>query len=456
MLKNLRSVLSGDDIKLFEDTAVTELDAGRSDSAQEPIEKLTKFMPRNRDAALALIRIVQRGGLRIEHGLDIFEKVFQVYRDDPEIAAKMGSTTDSVRDLDELNAAPSDSALFEELADVLEKLAEKETGGRNQVVLLEALATTTRMMGRQRDRVCERSYRRLVELDPGTSYQHYNLGLFFKTRGLFREGVQANQASARLREEPSEACEWNLGICATGAREGAAALEVWQRMGQKIRMGRFGLPEGGYPQSKVKLAERPLAERDADNDDPGLEETIWIERLSPCHGIVRSVLYQSLGVDYGDVVLFDGAPITYHRYGDTKVPVFPHLATLIRSGYRLYDFAGTQDARGQLANASEALAEDAVIYTHTEQFVLLCNACWRAEGTDHAVHEDRDEHVVVGRNAAPPGIDPATLLRQLDSAMADRAPCCVYAPTLCKAAGFADRADMEQRRFDMIVSARKR
>ena len=221
-------------------------------------------------------------------------------------------------------------------------------------------------------------------------------------------------------------------------------------------MGRFGLPEGGYPQCKVKLAQRPLAERGAHSDDPGLEETIWIERLSPCHGIVRSVLYQSLGVDYGDVVLFDGAPITYHRYGDTKVPVFPHLTTLIRSGYRLYDFAGTQDSRGQLADASEALAEDAVIYTHTEQFVLLCNTCWRAEGHDHAVHEDRDEHVVVGRIAAPPGIEPATLLRQLDSALADRPPCRVYVPTLCRAAGFADRAEMEQRRFDMIVSARTR
>ena len=83
-------------------------------------------------------------------------------------------------------------------------------------------------------------------------------------------------------------------------------------------MGRFGLPEGLYPQCKVKLAERPLAERTADVDNPGSEETIWIERLSPCHGIIRSVLYYDLGVDYGDIILIDGAPITYHTYGDTK------------------------------------------------------------------------------------------------------------------------------------------
>ncbi|MFX4790264.1 hypothetical protein ABTB87_23585, partial [Acinetobacter baumannii] len=67
-------------------------------------------------------------------------------------------------------------------------------------------------------------------------------------------------------------------------------MDVWKRMGQKIEPGRFGLPEGGYPACKVKLAERPLAERAADSDDPGQEETVWIERLSPCHGIIRSVL----------------------------------------------------------------------------------------------------------------------------------------------------------------------
>jgi hypothetical protein len=90
-------------------------------------------------------------------------------------------------------------------------------------------------------------------------------------------------------------------------------------LGQHIEMGRFGLPEGSYGQVKVRLAEHPLAERKAGENDPGLEETIWIERLSPCHGIVRSALFQDLGVDYGDVVLFDGAPVTHHKYGEDHV-----------------------------------------------------------------------------------------------------------------------------------------
>jgi hypothetical protein len=32
-----------------------------------------------------------------------------------------------------------------------------------------------------------------AELNPGNSAYHYNLGLFFKTRGKFEEGIKSNQ-----------------------------------------------------------------------------------------------------------------------------------------------------------------------------------------------------------------------------------------------------------------------
>lgn len=214
--------------------------------------------------------------------------------------------------------------------------------------------------------------------------------------------------------------------------------------------GEFALPEGGYPQCKVRLAERPLAERDAEQDDPGLEETIWIERLSPCHGIIRSVLYQQLGVDYGDVVLIDGAPITYHKYGEQQVPVFPHLATLVRNHYQFFDFAGTQDGDDRIASATEDLTRDSVVYSHTENYTVLCAACWRDESVDHEHGQTEEKHVVRGRIAAPPDLAPSELLHQLDAAMAARPPCRIYVPDLCEAAGLADRAAIERRRFEML------
>ena len=315
---------------------------------------------------------------------------------------------------------------------------------------MDGLATAARMVARQRDEVAETSYKRLVEIDADYAAYHYNLGLFFKTRGRFREGMLANQKAASLVDEPVDSYEWNMGICATGAGEAEIALEIWKRMGQKIEMGRFDLPEGGYPQCKVRLAERPLAERTSEADDPGLEETIWIERLSPCHGIVRSVLYQDLGVDYGDVVLIDGAPITYHTYGDQEYPVFPHLATLVRQKFRFFDFAGTQDESGRIADTSRDLDEDAIVYSHTENFQILCSSCWRDPNVDHEHHEEEEKHVVKGRIAVPNNVEVDIFLDQLDTAIKTRDPCRIYSPDLCEAAGQSDRAVFERRRFEML------
>jgi hypothetical protein len=261
----------------------------------------------------------------------------------------------------------------------------------------------------------------------------------------------ANQRAEALSNERSDACEWNLGICATGARESAVALEIWKRIGQKIKMGRFGLPDGSYPQCKVTLAQRPLPERTAAEDDPGLEETIWIERLSPCHGIIRSVLYQDIGVDYGDVILFDGAPITYHTYDGEKIPVFPHMATLVRSGYRRFDFAGTQEQAKQIASITEDFADDTIVYSHSENYRVLCASCWRNPDLEHSHEETVEKHVVTGRIAAPPALEPHELLRQLDDAVEKREPCRLYIPDLCEAAGFTERAAFERRRFTMIT-----
>lgn len=263
----------------------------------------------------------------------------------------------------------------------------------------------------------------------------------------------ANRRARELSANAVESYEWNFGICATGAGAGEAALEVWKRMGQKLEMGRFGLPEGRYQSCKVRLAENPLAERTAEFDEPGVEETVWIERLSPCHGIIRSVLYQSLGVDYGDVVLFDGAPITYHKYGDENVAVFPHLATLRRQKYKFFDFMGTQSAGRQIADLTKKLRSDSVIYSHSESYETLCMDCWRDANTDHA-HTQREElNVVRGRIAVGPDQDEGVLLDEIDAVIPIDNSCRIFSPALCEAAGRHDRAKFERRRFDQLASS---
>jgi hypothetical protein len=452
MFKQLKNALSVERIKSIDRQVIDASRAGDDDKAWQFLRPLLRAQRHQPNAADCLVSIVSRDLLPIDRALEVLAAVYESNSKNESLLAAIGSALNKARDIDQLNAGPPDHPLFLEVVDRLTDIADKVHGQDVEVAVLDGLAGAARIVGHQRNDVAERAYRRLVALGPEDSWNHYNLGLFYKTRGRFREGMLANQAGAKLLDKPEESYEWNLGICATGAGEGALALDVWLRMGQKIKMGRFDLPDGGYPQCKVKSAERPLAERTAETDDAGLEETIWIQRLSPCHGIVRSVLFQNLGVDFGDVVLFDGAPITYHTYDDEKIPVFPHLATLVRRQFQLFDFAGTQDAKGRIADVSNEMEEDSIVYSHSENYRTLCASCWRDPDLDHADHSSEQMHVVRGRIAAPAHVDPLYVLQQIDAGMAERKPCRIYSADLCLAAGLKDRAAIEKRRFDMLMA----
>jgi tetratricopeptide (TPR) repeat protein len=445
------AVLSFDEIDVLVRDAIAEGKAGRKQTAWQIVQPLRKAQARQPGAAMALLWIIDERSLERQAAAEILSEIERSHNQDIQILSALGGCLERARDIDDLNAPPPDDPVFRNVVERLDALVTTHEGRPEQETILRGLATSARMLARQHDTIAERSHRKLTEIDPRKSEYHYNLGLFYKTRGRFEEGVTANQIAVSLADGINEGCEWNLGICATGAGNAAVALDVWKRMGQNLEIGRFGLPEGLYRPCKVRLAQRPLAERTADLDDPGEEETVWIERLSPCHGIIRSVLYANLGVDYGDVILMDGAPITHHTYGEEQVAVFPHLATLLRRNYQIFDFAGTQDEAQRLVGLSEDLAEDAVVYSHSEKVTMLCANCWRDPDIDHTHHERMEKHVVVGRIAAPPDIAPARLLELIDKGIEKRGQCRLYAPDLCVAAGLTARERIDRRRFALLT-----
>lgn len=445
------AVLTSDEIDAIARDVVAEGQAGRKQAAWQKIQPIRKAQRHQTEAAMTLLWIVDEQSLAREEATDVLSEIADAHDDNIDILSALGLCLEAVRDIDNLNAPPPEHPIFQSMVAKLDRLAKLHEGRPEQEQILCGLATSARMMARQMDAIAENSLRKLTEIDPRNSAYQYNLGLFYKTRGRFAEGVAAGRAAVSLQQEVIDSTEWNLGICATGARDTETALDVWKQMGEKIELGRFGLPEGGYPACKVRLAQRPLAERTADSDDPGEEETVWIERLSPCHGIIRSVLYGNLGVDYGDVVLIDGAPITHHTYGEQQVPVFPHLATLLRRNYQFFVFAGTQETARQLVDLSGELDGDAVIYSHTESLKIMCANCWRNPDLDHADHEKMEKHVVTGRIAAPPDIAPARLLDLIDRGIEKRGTCQLYAPDLCAAAGQLAREQIDRRRFILLT-----
>jgi hypothetical protein len=451
MTAKLARILTDEELKSSVEAGLEAARAGDNGAVEAAIAPLLKAKAVQRDAAKGLIAVLGEADLPRDKVLEIFAGILEDHSDDIQIVSLIGDSLEAACEIQFLNRPPPDHDMFQTIIATLSQAAASSRGAEAETGILCGLGNAARLTARQNDHIAEAAYARLLELDASKSSRHYSQGLFYKTRGRFHEGMLANIRAAELLEgSPDQAVQWNLGICATGAGDAELALKVWQRMGMSLKMGRFDLPEGRFAQCKVRLAERPLAERSANDDDPGLEETIWIERLSPCHGVVRSVLYQQLGVDYGDVVLIDGAPITYQKYGDKEIPIFPHLATLKRCHYQFHDFAGTQDQSRAIANLSKSLPNDAIVYSHSESVVTLCANCWEDRDRDHSVHSSMEKHVVVGRIAASQTIEASDLLMFLDAAVARSTSCHIYSPSLCRAAGEAKRGDVEERRFAMI------
>lgn len=409
------------------------------------------------EVARALSDLTWEGSFDIEAGLAAARALVSVHPTDIEVMSDLGRAFGRLHDVRYLNAAPPDDPALRKIAKALQRLIDSgaATNEAETFSLHSALGNAARILGRSWDTVAEPCKQRAIELRGARWQDLYGLGLFYKTRGRFAEGQDANQRAFDSGGADDESVQWNLGICATGAGDADTALRIWKGLGNKLELGRFGLPEGSYAAVKVCLAERPLAERMPDSgfDDPGLEETVWVERLSPCHGVVRSALFQELGVDWGDVVLFDGAPITYHEYEEREVAVFPHLTTLRRPGHQIWSFGGTQEHAEQIGDLSQHLPDEAVLYVHTEQYQVLCRSCWEAGRVNNAEHQEDEHHVVTGKLCASPDANPKELLALLDKLAAGAGKVQLLVPELAREAGLAARADVEARRLAMITDS---
>ena len=446
--------LSDSQIEQVKDAIKFALDEDNYDDVNDYMNLLIDRLPEQVAVAQAIIEIVEEQLFIVDDNCELLDDVFSEYQDDAHMVCQIGHALEFARNIDDLNEAPSEHPIFKQVIDELMLILDK-VEPENERHVLNAFTSAMRMMGRQYDKQLQVYHQRLIALEPNNADNHYNYGLFCKTRGLFEQGMLANQKALELRGERDDATEWNLGICATGmgGETGAqVALDIWLKREQKIAIGRFDLPDGRYPSTKVKLATHPLAERHADNDYPGQQETIWIERLSPCHGIVRSVLYYDLGVDYGDVILHDGAPITYHKYGDDSIPVFPHLATIKHMNYQFYDFAAIQNEKGQVNQLDKDFDDEAVIYVHTENVNIICSTCFNDAQLDREVKPASDNvQVVTGRIAAPPDMSAQSLLVQVTQALVN-SECELYSPSLCEAAEDSDKAFEHQQKYDLLLS----
>jgi hypothetical protein len=193
------AVLSSDEIDALVDDIIAEGRAGRKQTAWQKAQPLRRAQPRQSDAAMALLRVVHEQSFQREIAIDVLSEIAESHEKDFEILSRLGLCLEAARDIDDLNARPPNHPVFHTMVERLETLAKVHEGQPEQEPILRGLATSARMLSRQRDTIAESSYRKLTEISPQNSAHHYNLGLFYKPRGRFAEGATAPRERGRLR-----------------------------------------------------------------------------------------------------------------------------------------------------------------------------------------------------------------------------------------------------------------
>ena len=286
-----------------------------------------------------LEEVVTRGEAGERDGaLEVAAQVLSDHGGDPRALVGLArAMVMSLLDIDDLNRSPPEEPIFEKLATLLRRQTTGTTTGttgtlddRVAMAVRVELANLARFLGRKWDPVVEECHAWRLSRTPDDWEAHYDFGLFCKTRGRFAEGQRANQRAAELGGADDEAVRWNLGICATGAKDAATALG--RNTGAEHRARPLDRPR--WHRCEVLLSERPIAERSADHDDPGAQRRSGLA-AQPFRRRAQPPYHDVIGVEFGDVILFRLARRSRTIGRRPNRAVFPALATSRRSDIKV-------------------------------------------------------------------------------------------------------------------------
>ncbi|MEM7435712.1 MAG: hypothetical protein AAF436_11215 [Myxococcota bacterium] len=375
----------------------TDPDEARElESAFGTIRTRQSQLREDRRLAELALEVVRSLGNASEHQ-SVLRTVAESWTGDPDItlavatllveqSARRGMDEPIVRD--ETPAAWAARALEATLAGLDAQSANDPVIAGN---LHATLANALRLCGPGRDADARQASERAIELDDSRASWWSDAGLLHKWRGRFREGMGAIEA-ARERGAPTKPTLWNLAICATGCGEGEVATLAWRDLSLPATSDpstQMPVVEG-LPPMMVRVLSRPSPTDGTSEFREGVGfELVWVAPLSPCHGVVQSPTFRDAPIDYGDLVLWDGAPVAQHVLADDEtVPVFPLLEILHRGDERRWPFVAIERKEGALERLRTTLPEGARLFVQQERTVEHCASC--EAGVPHE-HQDAPE-----------------------------------------------------------------
>jgi hypothetical protein len=293
-----------------------------------------------------------------------------------------------------------------------------------------SLGNALRLAGPRYDQRAEAAYRAALAIDDRGSWR-FNLGLLYKHRGRWSEGVALYRELAE--EDSSEPVMWNLAICATAARMGEVAVEAWRTLKFDARLGEDGLPfVPKLGAVKVRLTSGDLRNPYGPRD----HEHVWVAPRSPCHGTVQNATMYEVDVDAGDVIVWDGAPIGWVDAEET-IPRFAILEKLSTGDLRTFRFRARLGKNTKtMKELSRELPGEMVLYSFGEQVRHVCRSCISKPGSAHTKdHETVRDTVVAGKLVIEASRSPEDAFDRVARLTADTPGLVIALPDLAKAAG---------------------
>lgn len=428
------------------------LDAGDLDAAWAALEPHRAELERDRELARVWLELLaatpERRGLA-----DEARAVLARWPDDPPIVIAACAALNALaerRPLDEPPLADGGPARIaaEAALRCIEKLdARAASDPAVAGYLWINRANALRMLGRSEDLAARAAFDRAVAIAPDRGGFWLDLALLHKWRGRFQEAFDAT-LKARARMGETRAVQFNLAICATALGQGDVAAGAWRKLGIPAEVNaKSGMPVvEGLPPVQVRVpAKGPGADLGTTIPDRAATfEILWVLPLSPVHGVVQTPTFRETPVDYGDVILWDAAPIAIGEHEGEKVPRFALLEILRRGDERRFRFVGLEQRAGDVDRLAEALPEGCVVVVHTERVEHVCPRCASGDALKKHEHLPPEEHrVTYGKIVVPASVDLGAFRDALEAATRKDGRVVLAVPALYEALGDTRRAGQE-------------
>lgn len=308
-------------------------------------------------------------------------------------------------------------------------------------------ANAYRLAGPAYDAQAVAAFERALASARDDGHLWFDFALLHKWRGRFQAGYDCNlRAQARLGD--TRPVLWNLGICATAIGDGNVAGLCWKKLGFTPELH----PKSGHafvdglPPMQLRVLSKgsgygfggPIPEQAV-----GFE-VVWVQPLSPCHGVVISPTFRDAPIDYGDVVLWDGAPVTVADGPNGPVPRFALLEILRKGDERRLRFVALEQKKGDIEALESALPEGSQVFVQHERVEHVCPVCASGDALRKHEHLPPEDHrILYGKIVTSAEVALPTLQAAIESEVRKQGRVQIAVPELYDALGDSARAGKE-------------